>query len=87
MMGTERYQLRQAAGKYWLLDMQQEPGKYRVPVAMNETGAMILEHYWERKDPEDAARTLSETYEIGLEEALSDVKAFLEELMRQGIVL
>ena len=87
MQGTKRYQLRQAAGKYWLLDMQQEPGRYRAPVAMNETGAIILEHYWEQKDPMDAARALSETYEIKLEEALPDVNAFLEELKRQGIVL
>ena len=87
MTETKRYQLRHAAGQFWLLDMQQEPEKYRAPVAMNETGAMILEHYWKRNDPMDAARALSETYEISLEEALPDVKAFLEELRRQGIVL
>ena len=87
MRGKERYQLRRAAGKYWLLDMEQAGGDYKAPVAMNETGAMILNSYWRADDPEEAAKVLSETYEIELEEALTDVKEFLRQLESQGVVL
>ena len=87
MKGKERYQLRRAAGKFWLLDMEQEMGKYRAPIAMNETGAMILQGFWETGKEEDAAKALSETYEIDLEEALADVREFLQQLQAQGVAL
>ena len=46
-MGTDRhYQLRHAAGRYWLLDMQQEGLDYRKPVVLNECAAFI----WKRND-------------------------------------
>lgn len=87
MSGKERYQLRHAAGKYWLLDMKGEAGTYRAPVAMNETGAIILNSYWDKGNEEGAAEVLSETYEIDAGEALGDVKAFLGQLRSQGIAL
>ena len=86
-MGKEQYQLRHAAGKYWLLDMTQDATRYRAPVAMNETGALILKSFWESQDIQAAAKVLSETYEIDLQEALGDVKMFLKQLEKQGIVL
>lgn len=86
-MGKERYQLRAAAGKYWLLDMEQNADCYRAPVAMNETGAIILKSFWESGGAEGAAKVLSETYEIDLSDALSDVKEFLGQLTRKGIEL
>ena len=87
MNGKQRYQLRRAAGKYWLLDMEQSAGRYAAPVAMNETGALILESFWEANDPLGAAKALSETYEISQEEALEDVNAFLDQLQKKGIAL
>lgn len=83
----ERYKLRQAAGNYWLLDMEQKPGNYREPVAVNETGAMILQNYLETAKELEAAAVLSKEYEIGMDEALEDVRGFLEQLRRQGIEL
>ena len=38
-----RYQLRRAAGRYWLLDMEQEGVPYRRPLCMNEMGAAVWE--------------------------------------------
>ena len=87
MNGRQRYQIRHAAGQYWLLDMEQKPGKYKAPLALNETGAMILESFWEQGDPKAAAKALSDEYEIGMEEALADVTDFLGQLKRQGIAL
>ena len=83
--GKERYQLRCAAGKYWLLDMAQQGSPYRSPVVMNESGAMILETYWRTGDRESTAEKLREAYEIEKQEALADVSVFLEQLQRQGI--
>ena len=37
-----RFQLRHAAGLYWLLDMEQDAGSYKKPLAMNEMGAEIF---------------------------------------------
>lgn len=87
MIGNGRYQLRTAAGKYWLMDMGQKAGNYRAPVAMNETGAMILEYFWKSGDTKEPAKVLSETYEIDLEEAQADVNEFLNQLRSQGIAL
>ncbi len=80
MSEHRRYQLRTAAGKYWLLDMEQSPENYRAPLAMNETGALILETYWKTGDQEKTAAMLQETYGIDPEDALTDVRDFLESL-------
>lgn len=40
----ERYQLRQAAGAYWLLDMEQGE-QYKKPFMLNECGAYIYRAY------------------------------------------
>ena len=85
MEGKQKYQLRHAAGSYWLLDMEQKDGTYRAPVAVNETGAMILEHFFRTKDPSEVAGVLRDVYEIDFKEALSDVNSFLSQLRRQGV--
>lgn len=85
MAKQQRYQLRHAGGKYFLLDMKQDPGRYLPPIAVNETAAMILNSIWDEGDPKAAAKMLSETYEIDEREALADVNAFLEDLRRQGV--
>ena len=38
---SERYQLRHAAGCYWLLDMEQSGKDYIGPIVLNESGAEI----------------------------------------------
>lgn len=44
-MQKNRYQLRCAAGKYWLLDMEQDGETYRPPLMLNESGAYIFRQY------------------------------------------
>ena len=87
MNGDRRYQIRHAAGQYWLLDMHQEVEDYKAPIVMNETGALILQSFWETDSIEGTAPVLRETYEIEMDEAMADVKAFLSQLKRQGVVL
>ena len=86
MKGTDRYQIRHAAGKYWLLDMEQAE-HYKKPIVMNETGALILESYWKTESIEQTAEAIGQIYEIDLDEAKADVKIFLEQLAHQGIIL
>ena len=85
MEGKQKYQLRHAAGSYWLLDMEQKDGTNHAPVAVNETGAMILEHYFRTKDPTEVAGVLRDIYEIEFKEALQDVNDFLSQIRRQGV--
>lgn len=81
----ERYQVRKAAGGYWLLDMWQEGLDYKNPVPLNETGAAIWGLLCQGKMPEQAAAEIAAEYGIEKEEVLSDVRQFLEQLKQQGI--
>ena len=49
---SERYQIRQAAGMYWLLDMEQPGIPYTQPLLLNETGAAFSKLLVQGK-PED----------------------------------
>lgn len=40
--GNNGYELRKAAGLYWLLDLRQDGEHYKPPLAMNEMGAEIF---------------------------------------------
>ena len=85
-MGTDRhYQLRHAAGRYWLLDMQQEGLDYRKPVVLNECAAFI----WKRNDQgepqEQIAQELQKTYGISMEQAREDTQQFIQSLKEQGL--
>lgn len=80
-----KYQVRKAAGGYWLLDMSQEGFVYKNPVFLNETGAAIWELLEDGKPPEQIAESFVEEYGIAKEEALADVGQFIEQLKQQGI--
>ena len=81
------YQIRKAAGLYWLLDMEQSGIDRQEPVALNESGAYIWQQYERLGSDAAVAEELSEKFEIPAEEALADVKQFLKQLERQGMVL
>ncbi len=83
----ERYQIRKAAGLYWLIDMEQGGGDWREPVAVNESGAFILRQYRSLKSEAAVAEGLSRECGIPLPEAEADVRSFLQQLREQGIVL
>lgn len=83
----ERYQLRYAAGIYWLLDMAQEGLPYKKPIPFNEQAAMIWKMIAEGMTLKEIANRLSQLYQISIEETKSDVQEFLEQLRKQGVVL
>lgn len=81
----KRYQLRYAAGSYWLLDMQQEQFAYQKPAAFNECGADIFSLCAEGKTVPQIAEWLHLKYGIGRSEAAGDVETFMEQLKEYGI--
>ena len=82
----KRYQLRQAAGMYWLLDMEQSGCPYRKPVLMNAVGVRIWNRISEGWKTKQIAEELHTVYEIPCHEALADVKQFISQLQAQGII-
>lgn len=85
MQKKKQYQLRYAAGLYWLLDMEQTGGTYKKPVIMNECGAYIWQNYIESVSEQEIAGMLHTRYGISSEEALKDVREFIKQLQKQGI--
>lgn len=76
----KRYQLRYAAGLYWLLDMEQEGVPYKKPLTINSVGAYIWQLLVNGGKQEDIAEKLSEEYQVDREEALRDISCFLKQL-------
>jgi hypothetical protein len=77
---TQNYQLRHAAGKYWLLTMNQQGFDYRRPIALNETGAFLWELLAKGADRREAAGMLSQEFGLAESEAWQDVEDFIRQL-------
>lgn len=80
-----RYQIRYAAGIYWLLDMEQSGYPYKKPLPLNEMGARIWEKLEEGGDSEQISVDIAKEYGVSEVEALEDIQEFCEQLRRQGI--
>ncbi len=81
----KRYQLRYAAGLYWLLDMEQEGVPYKKPLAINNVGAYIWQLLVKGEKQEDIADKLSEECQVDRETALQDISCFLKQLEQYGL--
>lgn len=77
---TKEYQLREAAGAFWLLHMTQPGMPFEKPMMLNECGALIWKNYAEGASEKEIAHLLQETYGISEETASQDTRAFLREL-------
>lgn len=82
-----RYQLRKAAGVYWILDMEQEGVPYRKPVPVNELGADIWKLMVQGYDEREIAEILCREYEGEKEDVLTDVLQFQNQLAECGVFL
>lgn len=81
----KQYQLRHAAGAYWLLDMKQ--GKeYKKPFMLNECGAYIYRAYDSGMSLDDIIQAFAKEYGIPFSDARGDVEQFMEALRQQGII-
>lgn len=81
----DRYKLRKAAGRYWLLDMEQPGFPYKPPVVINEGGAFIWQFLAEGLSVTCIAEKLAMEYGIPEEEARQDIIQFISQLKEQGI--
>lgn len=86
-MGADKsYQLRHAAGRYWLLDMQQDGLVYHKPIELNECAAFIWEMCVRRRTQEEIASELQKNYGIPIEQAREDTQQFIMRLREQGLI-
>jgi len=74
------YQLRYAAGMYWLLNTRQQGLDYIRPLSLNECGAYIWRMLSDGVDKTEIVNRLCREYGLEHEEALSDVGDFLKQL-------
>ena len=71
-----RFRLRKAAGLNWLLDMDQEIGKYKKPLIFNDTGAEIFELMEQGKNNLQIAEILMDRYNSKPDDVLKDIIGF-----------
>lgn len=80
------YQLRNAAGVYWLLDMEQSGYPYKPPMILNEVGADIWNMIGNGKSKEQIVDSLSREYQVERSIIAKDVQAFWDKLEENGIL-
>ncbi len=81
-MDWERFRLRQVAGQYLLLRIDQPGIPYTPPWQLNASGYAICSRLMEGLSLEDIAREESASGEVSREEILTDLEAFLGQLER-----
>ena len=83
---SKRYQLRYAAGIYWLLDMEQPGIPYRKPVPMNETGAQMWKLHEKGMNLKEIADRVSREHRVSGDDVEKDIQLFVKQLQEDGIV-
>lgn len=78
------YQLRYAAGTYWLLNTEQRGTAYVRPLALNASGAYIWRMLCDGFDKTAIVDRLCAEYGLAREAALKDVEEFSEQLRQYG---
>lgn len=86
-MTQQEYQLRHAAGLYWLIDTEQPGIPYKKPIPMNDVGAEIWKLLAQGMIQEQIADILSKQYSISKAEAVQDMEQFIKQLEDQGVKL
>lgn len=79
----ERFQIRQAAGEYWLLDMQQDGRNYKRPIRLNQMGAEVVRLLLEQKSTREIAAILSEKYGEARETVENDIAMFVHQIEKE----
>ena len=82
-----RYQLRYAAGLYWLIDMEQSEGAYISPVPLNDAGAKLWRLLERGVSGEEICRRLCAEHGISEEQARRDLRDFIEQLQTMHVDL
>lgn len=80
-----KYQLRCAAGQYYLLNMEQKGIPYERPLVLNSNGAELWQELAQGKTTEQIAESLGQKYNIDTEEIKADVLQFYSQLREHGV--
>lgn len=83
----DRYQVRYAAGQYWLIDMQQSGRQYVRPVIINELGAAVWDGMKAGNTIEQISQILSKEFKVAAEEIQTDILEFIRQLKQQSVVI
>lgn len=75
-----RYQLRHAAGLYWLIDLEQPDKSYHSPIPLNEGGAMLWRMIDSGASLEEICQRLCAESDISMEQARADATDFIQQL-------
>ncbi len=81
------YQLRYAAGEYWILDMEQEGVPYKKPLSVNAVGAEIWQMMEAGMGEREIADCLCREYQVERNMVLGDMEQFRERLREFGVSL
>jgi hypothetical protein len=76
----DNYRLRHAAGRYWIINLDQPGKEYRKPIVTNETGAYLWTCWQSGATQEEMITALCQRYHIKDTDAQDDVKTFLENI-------
>ena len=82
---VNRYQLRYAAGLYWLLDMVQSGEAYVSPLPLNEEGAQLWKMIQCGMSEDAICKHLCEKYEVSPQQAHIDVHEFIVQLKSKNV--
>lgn len=85
-MNEKQYQIRYAGGSYWLLDMDQDGLNYKIPPSLNETGMYIYTKLHDGMSTELIAEQMHDEFGISNEQALGDIKVFIDSMIQKGII-
>lgn len=80
------YQLRSAAGQYYLLHMSQKGIPYEQPLILNFIGAEIWDLLLLGNSKEQIAEQLGQKYQVEIEEIEKDILHFYGQLKEYGVM-
>lgn len=82
----ENLVLREVAGTWVVLPLAEKVLDFNGMLSLNETGVILWRLLETGSTREEMATALTEEYEVGFDQALSDVDEYLEVLKRAGCI-
>ncbi|MBP5529154.1 MAG: PqqD family protein [Lachnospiraceae bacterium] len=81
----ENYEIHNAAGTFFVVNISQQGDVFEKPLEVNEFGALACNYLKNGKTLEETAALLSEEYEADFSEVKKDVEIFYESLLNGGL--
>ena len=84
---SEEFIYKEVCGEALLIPIGEKTKDYNGIFSFSSTGAFILGSIVKGSTPEQAAEKMAAEFEVSKEEALSDTKEFVNELVNYGILI